>query len=129
MSCRREDEGRNVYVQITGLHDEKDPMLLAKIDKETTDVAKKLGNMVNAQSIILHIDKHHKQGKKSKYSMRMRALTDYGLLVAKSWGWEPVNVVQDVVKNIEREAESRHSRKHGHFKHHEKSRKHNMPEQ
>ena len=94
---------KGVYVQITNIQDE-DPFVAAKLDSVTTNFVQKIAKITkNIQLLALHVERHHKQGKKIKYSVRSRLLTDKGLLVSKAWGWELVTVAQEALSKLERE--------------------------
>ncbi len=92
-----------IHVQVIGIDDEG-PMFRAKIDQTVSEFMGKMEKMIeNVQYLFVHVEKHHKGGKKQKYSIRARLGTPMGLFVAKSWGWTPITVVQEVMNNLERE--------------------------
>ncbi len=107
---------KGVYVQVTGLKKEQANLLL---DKEIEDTARKIGKMIDTHSLILHVEEHRKQGDKIKYSVRARLMTSLGMFIAKSWGWEPLEVIQELKRKLLKEVE----RKHGKLSHHEAEKK------
>lgn len=94
---------REIHVQIIGVEDES-PLFKAKIDQAVAEFMRKMEKMVeDIQYLFVHVEKHHKGGGRQKYSIRARFGTPIGLFVAKSWGWNPINVSQEVMNNLERE--------------------------
>ncbi|MBI4163183.1 MAG: CBS domain-containing protein, partial [Candidatus Aenigmarchaeota archaeon] len=106
---------RGAYVQITNLGEE--PIsVTAKVDKITDTFIKKISSMLqNVEFLFIHIERHQKQGKKIKYSVRSRFSTNLGLFVSHSWGWDLVSTMQDALNNLEREITKKHDilRTHG----------------
>lgn len=104
---------KGVYVQITGLHGESGE-LIAGMDEATTRFVKKIGKMIdNVQFLFVHVEKHNEHGgsdTRVKYSMRARISTPLGLFVAKSWGWRPIDVIQETLNKLEREIMKSHER-------------------
>ncbi len=94
---------KGIYVQITNLHNE-DSFTQAKIDSATTKFVQKIGSiMSDIQSLIVHIERHEKQGKKTRYDIRARLLTHFGLKVSHSQGWDAVTAIQEALDNLETE--------------------------
>lgn len=110
---------KGVYVQITNLHNE-DSFTQAKIDSATTKFVQKIGGiMSDIQSLIVHIERHEKQGKKTRYDIRARLLTHFGLKVSHSQGWDAVTAIQEALDNLETEI----LKKYGKVKSHEAEKK------
>lgn len=108
-----------IYVQIANLG-EVDASTNARIEKKITDFVHKMGKMINnMQSFVIHVERHEKQGKQIKYSIRARFLTPFGLFVSKSWGWSLATAFQDAIDNLEREI----LKKHGRIAKHERAKK------
>lgn len=102
---------KQVYVQVTGMPDDLE--LQGEIDSMTTKFVQRLGKSFrDIQGLFVHVEMHHKQGNKSKYSIRTRFITEDGIFVSHSSGWNPVDVVQDAFKNLEKETRSHLGRKH-----------------
>ena len=107
------------YVQITGMQDE-DIAFKAKMDSAVQEFVQKYTRMTdNIEYLYAHVEKHHKQGKKQKYSIRLRFKVPFGFFVSHSWGWRPIDVIQDAFKNLEREI----MKKYGKLQEHEKEKK------
>ncbi len=94
---------KQVYVQITGMHDEGIEFKVM-MDKAVDEFVQKMGKVIaNIELLAVHVEKMHKQGARFKYSIRTRFRTPIGFFVAHAWGWKPLDVIQDVFKNLERE--------------------------
>lgn len=104
---------KGVYVQVTNLHNE-DSFTQAKIDSGTTRFVQKISSMMNIQSLIVHIERHEKQGKNIRYDIRARLLTPFGLKVSHSQGWDVVTAVQDALDNLETEITKKYSKVKSH---------------
>jgi len=99
-----------VHVQITGMQDESIDFK-AKMDTTVTDFVKKISRMVNRMEyLVVHIEKMHKQSPKEKYSIRARFKSPEGFFVAHAWGWKPIDVIQEVFGNLEREVLNKHGK-------------------
>ena len=94
-----------IYIEIIGLDKFEEPEK-RKIDSEITEIAKKYGNLVNATSFTVHIDKYHKDGAKSKYSLRARMSTPKKLITAKSWEWTILGAIKELKTKIHSIVES-----------------------
>ncbi len=107
---------RGAYVQITNLGDEA-ISVTAKIDKITDTFIKKTASLLqNIEFLFIHIERHQKQGKKIKYSVRARFSTNLGLFVAHDWGWDLVSTMQSTLSNLEREVIKKHDILRNHSK-------------
>jgi CBS domain-containing protein/ribosome-associated translation inhibitor RaiA len=96
---------KQVYVQITGMHDENIEFK-ARMDTEVSKFVQKMDRSVgHIEYLVLHVEKMHKQGTRQKYSLRARFKTSAGLFVAHSWSWKPLDVIDDVFKTLEREVD------------------------
>ncbi len=105
---------KGIYVQITNLHNE-DSFTQAKIDSATTKFVQKIGGiMSDIQSLIVHIERHEKQGKKTRYDIRARLLTHFGLKVSHSQGWDAVTAIQEALDNLETEIMKKYGKTKSH---------------
>ncbi|HLC76685.1 MAG TPA: CBS domain-containing protein [archaeon] len=94
---------KEVYVQITGMHNESIEFK-ARMDIAVTEFVTKIAKIVrNIEYFVVHVDKMQKQGNKSKYSIRVRFKASEGFFVAHAWGWKPLDVIQEVFRNLESE--------------------------
>ena len=90
----------DVYIEIIGL-DKFDSMEKKKIDSEVTEMVKKYGKLVDATSFTLHIDKYHKEGSRSKISLRARMNTPKKLFAVKGWGWSILEAIQELKNSLQ----------------------------
>lgn len=94
---------KSVFVQITGMQNESIEFKV-KMDYTMNEFVQKMGKMIdNIQYLYFHVNKIEKGGKRDEYFIRTRFKTPLGLFVAHASGWQPVNVIQDVVGKLERE--------------------------
>ena len=103
---------KQLYVQITGMHDESVEFKV-KMGASLNEFVQKMGRMVDRiEYLVIHVEKMHKQGPKEKYSIRARFKTPLGLFISHAWGWKPLDAIQEVFKNLEREV----TNKYGHVR-------------
>lgn len=101
---------KGVYVQITGMQDESIEFK-AKMDSAVTEFVRKMAKFDDKiEYLVVHIEKMHKQGPKEKYSIRARFKSHDGFFVAHAWGWKPIDVVQEVFGDLEREVIHKHGK-------------------
>ncbi len=93
-----------VYVQITGL-DKNDADYADKTHKEAELTLKKISRATEVQPLKIMVEKHKKEGSnKTKYSVSAQLPTQLGTFIStKAYGWKYVTVMQQSLKNIERE--------------------------
>ncbi len=96
-------EGKGVLVDITNIADE-DEYTLEKMHQAAAETVKKVGKFIDGiDSLILRIERMHKSGEKTKYSVRTRFFTPLGLFVSHAWGWDLVSVTQECLNKLETE--------------------------
>lgn len=101
---------KQVFVQITGMQNESIEFK-ATMDKTVNEFVNKMGKMIeNIEFLFLHVNKMEKGGKRDLYSIRARFKVPFGLFVAHASGWKPNDVIQDVMKKLEREVLKKHSK-------------------
>lgn len=101
---------KQVFVQITGMQNESIEFK-ATIDKTVDEFVQKMGKMIdNIQFLFIHVDKMEKGGKHDMYSIRARFKVPFGLFVAHASGWKPSDVLQDLIKKLEKEVLKTHGR-------------------
>ena len=94
---------KQVYVQITGMQEE-DVDFKSEMDSITTKFVQKMGKSFrDIQGLFVHVESYHKQGAKSKYSIRTRFITEEGIFVSSSSGWNPIESIQDAFRKLEKE--------------------------
>lgn len=95
-------EVKGVYVTISGLQDE-DNFIKTVVDEEITNEVRKLAKFIVIDSLILHVDKYHERGKRSKYSVKGRLVTRRGIFSAGDFAWDITKAVRGVLQKLERE--------------------------
>jgi CBS domain-containing protein/ribosome-associated translation inhibitor RaiA len=79
-----------------------------EIEEQFARFLKKIqGRLENVQLIIVYVDKH----KTHKYSLRVRTITDKGVIDAKAVGYEPSSACKELISKLERRIKSYHSQK------------------
>ncbi len=95
-------EVKGVYVTISGLQDE-DNFIKTVVDEEITNEVRKLAKFITIDSLILHVDKYHERGKRSKYSIKGRLVTRRGIFFAGDFAWDVTKAIRGVLQKLERE--------------------------
>lgn len=95
-------EQKGVYVQITNLTD-VDDFAREKIDDIIKDTVQKMGQILDPQSLFLHIKTHDKGGR-TKYSIRARLQAGGKTYSSKAWGWKILQTITEVMQQLERTA-------------------------
>lgn len=100
---------KGVYVQITGMQRESNEFQ-AKTDKTVEDFVQRMGKMIrDIDYLFIHVDRMNKGGK-TKYSVRTRFMTPFGLFVSHAWGWHPIEVMQSSFNKLQREIIKKHEK-------------------
>lgn len=92
-------EKKGAYVQITGLGKE-DPIVAATTDRMLKDTVQKISSFLPVQFLFLHTKRHEKGGK-TKYSVRVRLMTDKGIFISKAIGWDLRDAAGKALDEIE----------------------------
>ena len=101
---------KQLYVQITGMQNESIEFQVT-MDKAVEDFVKKMGKMIDRiEYFFIHVNKIEKGGRVDLYSIRVRFKVPFGLFVAHASGWKPLNVIQDVMKKVEKEVMKKHGK-------------------
>lgn len=89
----------SVYVQITGLDDEG---ILEEMYNEIGKSMNRIEKISRPVSFYLHVHRYSSEFSKVKYSLSGKLMTVDRLFVAKSFDWEPLKTVQDLLYKLER---------------------------
>ncbi len=101
-----------VYVRITGL-EEEDDFIKGKIDDMVDNTITKLLKLADVKYVAIHAETHKKEGKRRKYSVQGRFVTDKGNFYAGDHEWDPTKAMKLFLAKIEREAHKRIERGRG----------------
>ena len=96
------NEISGVYVTMSGIQDES-TFIRKVIDDEISAEIKKLSRFIKIDSVVLHIDRSHVQGKRIRYSARGRLITRLGVFSASYSAWDVTKSVRGILKKIEKE--------------------------
>lgn len=91
-----------VYVTINGIRDEDD-FIKSVIDEEITNAVRKLAKITPIQYLAVNIKKHDEDGKRAKYSIRSRLMTNRGAFFSKDFAWDITKAVRGTLNKLERE--------------------------
>ncbi len=93
-------EADQVFVQISGLkgHHGVYDQMYEVIQRTLSKVNRVLDPLV----LNIHVVSHQEEGTQSKYSMRLRLSTDYGMYYAKEVDWNMMNALDKALDSLER---------------------------
>ncbi|MEM7826655.1 MAG: CBS domain-containing protein [Candidatus Aenigmatarchaeota archaeon] len=89
------------YIQIANIR-EIDASIRPKMYEIIENFLEKERRFTEIDFVFLYVDTYKKRGR-VKYSLRARVRTNYGLLIAKTSGWDVLTCIYDIVKKLERE--------------------------
>jgi CBS domain-containing protein len=93
---------KGVYYQIIGIKKE-DSFITDTADRMVRDSIKKLATVYNPQSFFVHVKKHETGIRgRSKYSIRIRFMTDKGLFISQSYKWDLRDAIGEALDKLER---------------------------
>ncbi|MBL7160287.1 MAG: CBS domain-containing protein [Candidatus Aenigmarchaeota archaeon] len=98
-----------VYVSISGQQKEG-PFIRAVIDEQLRNEIKKLGKFIPIDYLAFHIDRYKEKGKRVKYSLKARLITEKGMFFADDHAWDITQAVSGVLAKLEREVIKRKER-------------------
>ncbi|UCC91736.1 MAG: CBS domain-containing protein [Candidatus Aenigmatarchaeota archaeon] len=91
-----------VYVRVTGLEGEDD-FIKMKIDEMAENTIKKLLKLVTLTYVAIHVETHKTGGRRRKYSVKGRFVTEKGSFYASDHEWDPTKAMKLFLGKIERE--------------------------
>jgi len=91
-----------VYVQTTGFQDE-DEFIRSVVDKEVEREVQLLARMVRIDYMTLHLDKYNETGKRTKFSVHGKLITNIGMFFAQDFAWDLTQAVRGVLDKLEKE--------------------------
>ncbi len=94
-SFRERDQ---VYVQITGL--EERPEIYEQMYDIIQNYLQKVNKVLKPLVLNVHIVSHQTSGEQSKYSVRLRLSTDYGMFYAKKFDWNMMSALDQALESI-----------------------------
>jgi len=92
---------KGVYYHATGLENE-DEAITDTVHRMIADTIQKISFMVPIQFAAAHYKKHEAGGLKSKWSVRVRIMTDKGVFMSKAWAWDARDATNKAMDHLER---------------------------
>ncbi len=91
-----------LQIRVAGLQEE-DVFIRDGIYNEAEGTLKKLASIMTVSDFTLNVKKHHDTGKRKKYSVRIRVLSDKGSFRADDYEWDIFKAVKKTLEKLERE--------------------------
>lgn len=91
-------EAEQVYVQITGL--EASPEMYDQMYNLVQKYLKKINKVLKPLVLNIHVVTHKKEGNETKYSIRLRLNTDYGMFYANKYDWNIMKVLDESLESV-----------------------------
>ena len=91
-----------VLVTISGIKDE-DHFIKSVVDEEIGNAIKKLHKIIGIEHFVVHVDKHHESGDRTKYSVKARVMTEKGMFFAGDFAWDVTKAIRGMLHKIEKE--------------------------
>jgi|GEM_PF-659677 len=91
-----------VRVTVSGMQDE-DAFIKTVVDEQLRNEVRKLGKSVPIEYMVLHVDKYEEDGKRIKYSVKGRLITQKGDFFAGDHAWDVTKAVRGVLQKFEAE--------------------------
>ena len=101
-----------VYVRISGL-DKEDAFIKSKIDEMVDNTITKLLKIVPLRYVAIHVETHKTGGRRSKYSVQGRFVTERGNFYASDHEWDPTKAMKLFLEKIERGVHKKLERERG----------------
>ncbi len=91
-----------VYVQTTGFQNE-DEFIRSVVDDEITREVRLLAKLAHIDYMTLHLDKYNETGKRTKFSVHGKLITNIGMFFAQDFAWDLTQAVRGVLNKLEKE--------------------------
>lgn len=93
---------KGVYVRISGLQEE-DNFIKSVVDEEIRNEVRRLGKFFPIKQMMIHVDRYHETGRRVKYSVKARMMTERGMFFADDHAWDVTKAVRGILQKFERE--------------------------
>lgn len=93
---------KSMNISISG-HKKEDTLTTLAIDKQIRNELLRLKALLRLQSLDIHIDRYKETGKRVKYSVKAKLMTDRGLFFAHDHAWSLEKAIHGILKKLERE--------------------------
>ncbi|MCK5023274.1 MAG: CBS domain-containing protein [Candidatus Aenigmarchaeota archaeon] len=101
-----------VYVRVSGL-DSEDNFIKGKVDDLIENTISKLIKVIPVTYVAVHVETHQSGGRRTKYSVEGRFVTEKGNFFAGDIEWDPTKAVKNFLDKIEREVHKKIDKKRG----------------
>ncbi|RLJ07906.1 MAG: hypothetical protein DRP12_01455 [Candidatus Aenigmatarchaeota archaeon] len=91
-----------VWVQLSGIQD-LDPFLKAVLDEQITHAVQKWSKFLPVQQLHAHFDRYEKEGKRQKWSIKAKLITEKGIFYADDHDWDITKAMRWVLNKFEKE--------------------------
>ena len=89
-------------ISISG-HTKEDLLSQMIIQKQVQNECDRLSRLTTIQDIAIHIDRYKESGTRIKYSIKIRLMTNRGMLHANDHAWDLAAALGGALKKLERE--------------------------
>ena len=93
---------KGLYLALSGIHDE-DPFIKNVLEEEISNELRKLSRIIPIESVVINVSRHHKTGKRTKYSVKAKILTQRGDFFADDFSWDLTKAMRGILKKFEKE--------------------------
>ena len=109
-----------VFVQTTGFQDE-DGFIRSVVDKEIEREIQLLAKLAHIDYMTLHLSKYNETGKRIKFSVHGKLITNIGMFFAQDFAWDLTQATRGVLEKLEKELKKKRgkieSRDRDHVRH------------
>ena len=90
-----------VYVTVNGISEEDD-FIKSWIDGEVRNHVRKINKIVPVQYFVINVKKHKEDGKRTKYSVRSRIMTQKGPYFSHDFNWDITKAFGGMLLKLEK---------------------------
>ncbi len=105
-------EVSGIRVTVSGMQDE-DAFIKTVVDEQLRNEVKKLAKFVPIEYLVLSVDQHEYEGKRVKYSVKGRLITQKGSFFAGDHAWDITKAVRGVLQKFEAEISRKQGKSRG----------------
>ncbi len=95
-------EVSGIYIRVTGQQNE-DTFLRSVLDEELRHEVSKLGKLIPIDYLTLNVKKFGGLGRRTKYSLKAKLVTQKGLFVSQAHAWDITKAMHELMARLERE--------------------------
>ena len=89
---------------------EEDELTQEKIKHKLDKFYSKIEKIYDLGIFDIHLEKHHKNGKKNKYSVKAKLETPKRLFVCHKWSWDILSLIDISTKTLEKEIKNKYEK-------------------